>query len=105
MAGGSAGFAERMCTAPRLSGRRFATLAVKAGNGSSLPPHAARLSGWIWYSRLAVAKRGLDLAKMPSWLGAIDIGPDRASRYSRPIMAFPNRVPARVFSVAAPVIL
>ena len=102
IAGASAGSVLRIAVRPRLSGRRLQTLAVKAGKGSRSPPKAARLSGWTWYSRSAVARRGSLFRNMPSWLGAIAIGPVRRSMYSSPISALPSRFHARWLSVETP---
>jgi hypothetical protein len=42
------------------------------------------------------------LTNMPSWLGAMAIGPVRRRRYSIPISALPNKVEARWLSVETP---
>ena len=47
-----------MRTQPRLVGRRLATLAVKAGNGSSGSPNLGSVSGCMWYWRLGVSRPG-----------------------------------------------
>ena len=45
--GCAAGSGAVMRTQPRLVGRMLATLAVKAGNGSSGSPNLGRVSGWM----------------------------------------------------------
>ena len=103
MTGCAVGSGEAMSTLPRLSGRRLQTEAVIAGNGSSGWPKAGSDKGWTWYSRLGVATSSDDRAKAQSCDGAMDMGPDRKSAYSRPIFALPISEFAIVFSVFAPV--
>ncbi|MNZ83201.1 hypothetical protein D3C78_1019230 [compost metagenome] len=45
---------------------------------------------------------GSDLANAPSWLGAMDSGPLRLNRYSRPMPSLPQGVEAILFSDGAP---
>ena len=68
-------------TEPRLVGRMLATLAVKAGNGSSGSPNLGKVSGWMWYCRLGVSRAASDLTKAPSCEGAMVIGPRRVRTY------------------------
>ena len=70
-----------MRTQPRLVGRRLATLAVKAGNGSSGSPNLGSVSGWMWYWRMGVSRLASDRTKAPSCEGAMVIGPRRVRRY------------------------
>src|ERR1044072_1323584 len=93
------------CTEPRLSGRRLQTLAVIAGKEWTGSPNLSSDTGWTWYSRSGVSLSGPGLVKIPSWLGAIDIGPERFSAYSSPIEALPIRLDAFSLSVGTPVTL
>src|SRR3954470_5463883 len=90
-----------MRTWPRLVGRRLQTDAVIAGKGWRGSPNLSRESGWTWNSTLAVGTVGVDFAKPPSWLGAMVRGPVRNTRYSSPIIAFPQGLLARWFRVTA----
>ena len=89
-----------MWLAPRLFGRKGTMLAVNAEKGWRGSPNLSNDSGWTWNSRSAVFTSGLDLANIPNWLGAIDMGPLRDNTYSSPMPKRPKRVPARWFRVA-----
>ena len=76
-----------------------------AGKGCTLSPNLSRLTGWTWYSRSGVAFSGPDRVKIPTWLGAMAMGPDRRRAYSSPIAALPKRCEAFSFRVGTPVTL
>ena len=95
IAGGAKGSADLIRTWPRLSGRRLHTDAVKAGKGWSGSPNFSSDSGCTWYSRFGVSREGSDLAKAPSWLGDMVIGPRRNRAYSSPMPTRPSRLLAR----------
>ena len=97
------GSGEVMRTQPRLVGRRLATLAVKAGNGSSGSPNLGSVSGWMWYCRLGVSRLGSEPTKAPSWEGAMVIGPRRRKAYSSAKPARCTRLWKRSFMVLTPV--
>ncbi len=76
-----------------------------AGKSWSGWPNASSESGWTWNSMLGVSNIASDFMKIPSWLGAMDIGPERLNAYSSAMRALPASVDCRSFSVRAPVIL
>ena len=65
------------------------------------PAIAPKLKGCTWYWMLAHSRAGSLLVKAPNWLGAMLMGPDLDMAYSKPILALPHQLLAKVFSVLA----
>ena len=101
MAGASSKCGVLIWTVPRLVGFKLHTLAVMAGKLCRGSPKASRLRGWTWYWMLGQARLGSLRVKAPNWLGAMLMGPVRLRAYSRPILAFPHRLLAKVLRVVA----
>src|SRR5450830_1395112 len=99
MAGASSKRGLFTSTEPRLLGLRLHTLAVKALKPCRGSPNASRLKGCTWYWMLGWGRSGRLRVKAPNWLGAMLMGPLRFKAYSRPIMALPHRLLAKVLSV------
>lgn len=78
---------------------KLQTLAVMAGKECKGSPNFSSESGCTWYSRFGVASMSLDLAKAPSWLGAMVRGPRRWKKYCKAISTFPKGLAAHSLSV------